>query len=184
MKMPKKADKPMDAIRLLKTDHRKVEDLFKKFENARGSAQKEKLAHDICMELIIHTMIEEEIFYPTFRGKIDADLLDEAYVEHDGAKLLIVEIMNSSANADFYDAKVKVLSEEIKHHVKEEEKVLKGMFAQARRTNVDLDKLGARMMARKEELMATFKKKGLPAPETRTFQGGKVIHGQPLRKAA
>ena len=80
-------------------------------------------------------------------------MLDEAHVEHDGAKVLIAELMDGSSKDEFYDAKVKVLSEQIKHHVREEERRGDGIFAQARETDVDMDDLGARMMARKQELL-------------------------------
>lgn len=152
-----------DAIALLKADHRTVEDLFEQFEKTRSSSKKQKLAHQICTELKIHTMIEEEIFYPAFKGKIEDDMLDEAYVEHDGAKVLINDIEAGSPEDHFYDAKVHVLSEEIKHHVKEEEAPKEGMFAQCRRTDVDLVALRDQMLARKEELMAQAKSAGLPA---------------------
>jgi hypothetical protein len=152
-----------DAIALLKADHRKVEGLFEQFEKAASENKKQNLAHEICTELKIHTMIEEEIFYPAFRGKIEDDTLDEAYVEHDGAKVLINDIENSEASADFYDAKVKVLSEEIKHHVHEEEMPSEGMFAQCRKTDVDLVALGDAMAVRKEALLAQAKSAGLPA---------------------
>ena len=152
-----------DAIALLKADHRKVEDLFEQYEDASGSAAKKKLAHQICVELKVHTMIEEEIFYPAFRGKIEDDTLDEAYVEHDGAKVLINDIEAGAPGDDFYDAKVKVLSEEIKHHVHEEEAQKEGMFAQCRKTDVDLVALRDQMLARKQELMAQAKAGGLPA---------------------
>jgi len=158
-----------DAIALLKADHRTVEELFEKFEKAGGAGAKEKLAMRICMELSIHTAIEEEIFYPACKGKIEEDLLEEAYVEHDGAKVLIAEIEAGGASDDFYDAKVKVLSEQIEHHVEEEEKRSDGMFAQARKAELDLDALGEQMRARKEELMATYKAEGLPNPATTTF---------------
>jgi hypothetical protein len=151
-----------DAIALLKADHRKVEDLFEQFETSSSSSKKQKLAHEICTELKIHTLIEEEIFYPAFRGKIDNDTLDEAYVEHDGAKVLVNDIEAGSPEDDYYDAKVKVLSEEIKHHVHEEEMPLEGMFAQCRTTDVDLVALRDQMLARKEELMAQAKSAGLP----------------------
>lgn len=157
-----------DAIALLKADHRKVEDLFEKFEKASNDDKKNSLANEICTELKIHTMIEEEIFYPAFRGKIEDDTLDEAYVEHDGAKVLINDIMASRPDADFYDAKVTVLSEEIKHHVHEEEMPSDGMFAQCRRTDVDLVALRDAMIVRKEELLALAKSSGLPAAEPRT----------------
>ncbi len=152
-----------DAIALLKADHRTVEELFDKFESAKGAARKQEIARTICTELKIHTMIEEEIFYPAFRGKIEEDTLDEAYVEHDGAKVLVNDIEAGSAEEDFYDAKVKVLSEEIKHHVHEEEAQKEGMFAQCRKTDVDLVALRDRMLARKEELRAQAKAGGLPA---------------------
>src|SRR5215210_9400472 len=128
----------MDAVALLKADHRTVEDLFAQFEKARGDGRKQALATQICAELSIHATIEEEIFYPACEGKVDEDLLKEAYVEHDGAKLLIAEIMAGEPQADeFYDAKVKVLQEEIEHHVEEEEKRLEGLFAQARKAELD-----------------------------------------------
>lgn len=151
-----------DAIAMLKADHRTVEALFEQFENATSSSRKEKLAHEICTELKVHTLIEEEIFYPAFRGKIEDDTLDEAYVEHDGAKVLVNDIEAGSPADDFYDAKVKVLSEEIKHHVHEEEMPSEGMFAQCRKTDVDLVALRDQMLARKEELMAQAKSAGLP----------------------
>ena len=151
-----------DAIALLKADHRTVEDLFEKFEKVGGSRDKAKIAEQICTELKIHAMIEEEIFYPAFRGKIQEDTLNEAYVEHDGAKVLINDIMAGSPDDDFYDAKVTVLSEEIKHHVHEEEMPSEGMFAQCRDTDVDLVKLRAAMLARKKELQSQADVGGLP----------------------
>ena len=159
-----------DAIALLKADHREVEELFAKFEKASGDGRKQKLAEQICTELKIHTMIEEEIFYPALDGKIDDDLLKEAYVEHDGAKVLINDIMAGGADEEYYDAKVKVLSEEIEHHVEEEEKPKEGMFAQARDADVDLVELRDRMAARKEELMAQAESGGLPPAELTAVQ--------------
>src|SRR5215475_5449623 len=104
-----------DAIAPLKADHRKVEYLFEKYETARG--RKADIARQICMELTVHTMIEEEIFYPACReAGVESDMMDEANVEHDGAKILIAELEAGSPDDEFYDAKVKVLSEEIKHH--------------------------------------------------------------------
>jgi len=151
-----------DAIALLKADHRKVEDLFEKYETARG--KKADIARQICLELTIHTMIEEEIFYPACReAGVESDMMDEANVEHDGAKALIAELEKGKPDDEYYDAKVKVLSEEIKHHVKEEEQ-RGGIFAQARSEGIDLEALGAQMAARKKELQAEFKEKGLPAP--------------------
>ncbi len=151
-----------DAIALLKADHREVEDLFSKFENARGQERKQTIAEQICNELKIHTIIEEEIFYPAFRGKIEDDTLDEAYVEHDGAKVLINDIMSGGPDEEFYSAKVKVLQEQIEHHVHEEEMRGEGMFAQCRDTDVDLVALRDQMAARKEELKQQAEAGGLP----------------------
>ena len=150
-----------DAIALLKADHRKVDGLFEKFETAGGSS-KQAIAEQICNELKIHATIEEELFYPALKGKIDDALLNEAYVEHDGAKVLINDIMNGGPDDEFYDAKVTVLAEDIKHHVKEEEEPGKGMFAQARDTDVDLVLLRDAMLARKEQLLAQLEAGGLP----------------------
>ena len=162
------ADK-QDAIALLKADHRKVEELFERFENARGDGSKQKIALDICLELTVHAQIEEEIFYPACEGKVEQDLLEEAFVEHDGATVLIAEIEAGAPGDDFYDAKVKVLSEQIEHHVGEEEKRMEGIFSQARNAGLDMDALGDQLRARKEELTAEYKAKGLPKPETATF---------------
>ena len=165
-----------DAIALLKADHRKVEDLFEKYESSRS--KKADIAKQICMELTIHTIIEEEIFYPACKGLVEEDNLDEAQVEHDGAKVLIAELEEGSPDDDYYDAKVKVLSEEIKHHVKEEEQ-RGGVFSGAREADLDLDALGEQMAARKEELMDQFESKGLPAPVTLTMKAPPLQQGQP-----
>ncbi len=172
-------EKTPDAISLLKADHRAVEELFSKFEKARGDDRKAALAKQICNELIIHTIIEEEIFYPAVRGAVEDDLMDESYVEHDGAKVLIAEILMGKPGDDFFDAKVSVLSEEIKHHVKEEEKPGKGVFAQAKKGGVDLMALGQEMAARKAELKQAFAQDGAAQPQTRTFTGAKIGRGTP-----
>lgn len=174
------APKKLDAIALLKADHRKVEDLFAKFEKAKDKNTKRSLADTICLELTVHTIIEEEIFYPACKDAVEEDLYDEAYVEHDGAKVMIAELLASNPGEDFYDAKLKVLSEEIKHHVKEEEHRSDGMFAQARAAGLDMDALAERMAARKEELLADFKANGLPTPKTRSFTGHKLRQGEPV----
>lgn len=162
-------DSKQDAIALLKADHRTVEELFEKFETAKGDGAKRKIAQQICLELTVHAQIEEEIFYPACEGKVEEDLLKEAYVEHDGAKVLIAEIEAGGPDDDYYDAKVKVLSEQIEHHVEEEEKRMEGMFAQARHAGLDMDALGEQLRARKEELVANYEAGGLPMPETTTF---------------
>jgi hypothetical protein len=165
--------KQQDAIELLKADHRAVEDLFSEFQKAKTPAQKRKIAQQICLELTVHTRIEEEIFYPAVRGKIQEDSVTEAYVEHDGAKLLIAEIEGTDPKDEYYESKVHVLSEQIKHHVHEEEAWLKGMFAQSRRTDLDMDALGEQLEARKTELKAEYKK-DLPRPKLSVFKTVKV----------
>ena len=163
-----------DAVKLLKEDHRKVEDLFADFEKAKGDGRKKKLAEQICAELIVHAQIEEEIFYPACKGKVEEDDLKEAYVEHDGAKVLIADIASGGPDDDYYDAKVKVLQEQIEHHVKEEEARLDGIFAQARKAGLDMDALGEELEARKTELMAGIEKNGLPKPKLATMDDVKV----------
>ena len=158
-------DKTTHAINLLVADHREVEDLFEKFEKAKGATAKQKIVHTICTELKVHAQIEEELFYPALRGKVEEDMLDEATVEHDGAKLLINDLESAAPDEAFYDAKVMVLQEQIEHHVKEEEKQNGSLFTQARRTDVDMMALGQKMAARKAELMAMAKAGGLPAAE-------------------
>jgi hypothetical protein len=158
-----------DAIALLKADHRTVEELFERFEKASGTERKRKVAEEICLELSVHAEIEEEIFYPACEGKVDEDLLKEAYVEHDGAKVLIAEIINGGPSDDYYDAKVKVLQEEIEHHVEEEEKRFDGLFAQARKAELDMDALGEELAARKLELTEQFKASGIPTPRLTTM---------------
>lgn len=164
-KQPAPDAEPIDAISLLKADHRVVDELFEQFDKARRSDTKARLVEQICNELKIHTIIEEEIFYPAVRPKIDADIVDEGVVEHDGAKVLINDLVASKPTDKFYDAKVKVLSEEIRHHVQEEEKWLRGMFAQARRTDLDMDALGGAMATRKAELKLLADAGKLPPAE-------------------
>jgi hemerythrin superfamily protein len=146
------AGRGQNAIALLKADHRQVEEWFEQFEKARDDNRKQTLATNICNALTIHTTIEEEIFYPAFLDATgDEDIHHEAQVEHDGAKKLIAEIEASGPDDDYFDAKVKVLSEMIKHHVREEEKP-DGMFAGARDSEMDLNEIGERLAARKAEL--------------------------------
>ena len=140
------------AITLLKKDHREVDAWFDEYEQLEDNAEKLALFNQIALALKVHTQIEEEIFYPEERADVEEDMLDEAYVEHDGAKKLIAEIEAMKPGEEFYDAKVKVLGEYIKHHVKEEEQP-GGIFAQAKKGDEDLEAMGERMKARKEELM-------------------------------
>ena len=152
------AEAKKDAVALLKDDHRTVEELFAQFEKAGGDGRKQKLANQICLELSVHAKIEEEIFYPACDGKVEEDLLKEAYVEHDGAKKLIAEIQGGKPGDDHWDAKVTVLGEMIRHHVKEEEQ-RDGLFAKAKKADLDLKELGAELKARKEALMKEMKRR-------------------------
>ena len=141
----------LDAIALLKADHKQVSDWFEEFEEARDN-EKAVLAEKICSALKVHTVIEEEIFYPAFlEATQDTDMHHEAEVEHKGAKRLIADIEEGGPEDEYFDANVKVLSEMIKHHVKEEEQP-GGMFAEARKAGMDLKSLGAEMALRKQEL--------------------------------
>ena len=158
-----------DPTEMLKSDHRHVEQLFSSFEEASETEQKSQLAAQICTELMVHTLLEEEIFYPACRGHMDQRLLDEAQVEHDGAKTLIIEIRAGSPNDQYFNAKVKVLSEEIKHHVREEEKP-DGVLAKAKEAGVATSDLAKRMATRKQELMEQAKAGALGPPVTRSFR--------------
>lgn len=145
--------KSKDAIALLKADHREVEGWFAQFGKTNSDTRKQELAAKICNALKVHTTIEEEIFYPAFlEATDDKNLHHEAEVEHAGAKNLIAQIEASGPQDDYYDAKVKVLSEMIKHHVKEEEQP-GGMFAEARKSEMDLQDIGQQLAQRKKELM-------------------------------
>ena len=163
------ASENRDAVALLKQDHRDVEDLFSQFEKASGEGRKKALAEKICKELTIHAMIEEEIFYPACEGKVDEDLLKESYVEHDGAKILITQIQAGGPDDEFYDAKVKVLQEQIEHHVEEEEKRLEGLFSQARKAGLDMEELGRELAERKAALLAEADAGALPQPALTTI---------------
>ena len=140
------------AIRLLKKDHREVDHMFDEYEQLEEEGEKLALFQKIALALKVHTQIEEEILYPAERGDVEDDMLDEAYVEHDGAKKLIAEIEAMKPSDEYYDAKVKVLGEYIKHHVKEEEQP-GGIFSQAKKGDEDLDAMGEQLQARKDELM-------------------------------
>lgn len=146
-----------DAIALLIADHREVSEMFEQFEQLgdRATTSKEKLKDKICKALIAHTTIEEEIFYPAVREKIEEgeDLVDEAVVEHASAKDLIKQLQEMQPDDELYDAKVKVLGEQIEHHVKEEEKE---MFPKVKKSGLDLLALGQEMALRKQELMSTL----------------------------
>jgi hemerythrin superfamily protein len=159
-----KSTLPKDAIALLKADHRQVEEWFEAFEKTRAAEKKSALAQQICQALTVHMSIEEEIFYPAFlKATGDKDLHHEAEIEHQGAKHLIAQIEKSSPSEEYFDSRVKVLSEMIKHHVKEEEQP-EGMFAEAKKSDMDLVALAEKMAERKEALQAGERK---PSPGRR-----------------
>jgi hypothetical protein len=166
-----------DAISLLKADHREVEGWFEQFEKTRSDDRKLELAGKICTALKVHTEIEHEIFYPAFLETTEEeDIHHEAEIEHDSAKKLIAEIEGSGPQDEYYDAKVKVLSEMIKHHVNEEEK-RDGMFAKARQSEMDLEALGEQLAARKQELMSA-------EPTSRSNSGRRQMRGMLGRMSA
>ena len=143
---------PKDAVALLKADHRIVEDLFASFEKASGDGRKQKIAEEICKELTIHTKLEEEIFYPAVKLALkDKELIPEATVEHSTLKDLIAQVEGIEPDGEMFDAKIKVMSEYVKHHVKEEQNEI---FSKAKTTDIDFVKLGSQMATRKAELLA------------------------------
>ena len=143
---------PKDAIALLKADHEVVSQLFAEYEKTRSTSNKKALVAEICTTLSVHAQIEEEIFYPAVKTALkDKLLVPEATVEHAGVKDLIAQLQGVEPDGEMYDAKVKVLSEYVKHHVKEEQNE---MFPKATASSIDMAELGARMAARKDALLA------------------------------
>ncbi|HEY9237284.1 MAG TPA: hemerythrin domain-containing protein [Burkholderiaceae bacterium] len=148
------AKKAQDAIAMLRADHKKVSGLFEDFEKSRSTAKKKSIVATICGELTVHAQLEEEIFYPAVKAALkDRELVPEATVEHATVKDLIAQLEGVEPDGEMYDAKVKVLSEYIKHHVKEEQNE---MFVRAKKTRLDMTELGARMAARKSELLGAM----------------------------
>lgn len=148
-----KSPKPAkDATALLKADHKLVSDLFDEYESTRATRKKMLLVSQICKELTVHAQVEEEIFYPAVKAALkDKELVPEAAVEHATLKNLISQIEGIQPDGEMYDAKVKVLSEYVKHHVKEEQNE---MFPKAKASKLDMLELGAQLAARKQELMS------------------------------
>ena len=141
-----------DAIAMLRADHEKVLEMFARYEGLRTDGQKEKLAREICKEVSVHAQLEEEVFYPAVRAAIEDDaLMDEADVEHRSAEDLCAQLQESSAGDELFDARIKVLGEYIKHHIKEEQNE---MFVQVRKSELDLKALAEQMRARKQVLLS------------------------------
>lgn len=152
----KRASSPasQEATALLKADHRRVSDLFEQYEKSRSTAKKKTLVTSICMELGIHAKVEEEIFYPAVKTALkDKEMVPEATVEHATLKELIAQVEGKEPDGEMFDAKIKVMSEYVKHHVKEEETE---MFPKARKSKLDMKALGAQLAARQEELKASW----------------------------
>lgn len=147
-----KAAKPQEATAMLRADHKLVSGLFEEFEKTKSDSKKKKLVDQICKELTVHAQLEEEIFYPAFKAALrDKELVPEANVEHQSVKDLIAQVEGVEPFGEDYDAKVKVMGEFVKHHVKEEQNE---MFPKAKNSKLDLMALGQQMFARKQELLA------------------------------
>ncbi len=146
--------KAQDATALLKADHQKVSELFEQYEKARSNSKKKDLVTQICNELTVHAQIEEEIFYPAVKkASKDTELVPEALVEHATLKDLIDQVKDVEPDGEIFEARITVLSEYVKHHVKEEESE---MFAKAKASKLDMIKLGEELASRKDELMASL----------------------------
>ena len=142
-----------EATALLRADHKRVSALFEQYEGTRSAAKKKTIVSTICHELSVHAQIEEEIFYPAVKAALkDKEMVPEATVEHATLKELIAQVKDKEPDGEMFDAKIKVMSEYVKHHVKEEQNE---MFPKAKKTRLDMNALGARMAARKEELLAS-----------------------------
>jgi hemerythrin-like domain-containing protein len=147
----------MDAIKLLKDDHKKVKDLFREYEAAgdRAYQTKKRIAEQVFMELEVHSAIEEEIFYPAVRekaGKEGKELVAEGYEEHHVVETLMQELKALDPEDEAYDAKFKVLTENVEHHIEEEEQEMMPEAEDALGERVT--ELGEQMLRRKEALMA------------------------------
>ena len=138
---------------MLRADHKRVSDLFAQYEKTRSVPKKKEIVSQICTELSVHAEVEEEIFYPAVKQALkDKELVPEATVEHATLKDLIAQVKGVEPDGEMFDAKIKVLSEYVKHHVKEEQNEI---FPKAKMTALDMNELGAQMAARKKELLAS-----------------------------
>lgn len=164
-----------DAVALLKADHRKVEQMFARLATLEGAAEKLELVRQVGNALVIHSLLEEEIFYPACREHgVDDALMDEAQVEHDAVGLLVGELLQSRPQGQYYDAKLKVLGEYVKLHVREEERSSTGIFAKAAAAGLDMAGLGKRLQARKQELEQQAQADGVIPPTSRSL--GELRH--------
>lgn len=146
-----RAPRRQDAVQMLRADHKKVAALFEEYEKARSVNVKRRLVATICQVLTVHATLEEEIFYPAVKAALkDKELVPEARVEHASVKDLIAQVQGQEPDGEDFDAKIKVMGEFVKHHVKEEQNE---MFAKVKKTKLDLMELGERMAARRQELL-------------------------------
>ena len=145
------APKARDATAMLRADHKQVSELFAEYEASRSTAKKKSLVAQICTELSVHAQVEEEIFYPVVQAALkDHELVPEATVEHATLKSLIAQVEGIEPDGEMFDAKITVLSEYVKHHVKEEQDE---MFPKAQASSLDMKALGVQMAARKAQLL-------------------------------
>ncbi|MBX9678360.1 MAG: hemerythrin domain-containing protein [Gemmataceae bacterium] len=138
------------AAALLKEDHDRVKELFDQFESAKSPAKKLKIVRQALEELKVHAAIEEEIFYPAVRKPVGKEIMNEADEEHHVAKLLIAELDTMDGSESHFDAKFLVLSENVRHHIDEEESE---MLPKANKVKVDFEALAEKMRQRKERLL-------------------------------
>lgn len=168
--------KTLDATALLRADHKLVSDLFAEYEKTRSIPKKKQIVEKICTELSVHAQVEEEIFYPAFKIALkDKVLVPEAAVEHATLKDLIAQVEGIEPDGEMYDAKIKVLSEYVKHHVKEEQNE---MFPKAKSSKLDLAELGAQISSRKLEILAerSQSKKVHSSSKTNSIKPGHDLH--------
>jgi len=180
------SDTGTNAVEILKQDHDEVEKLFDQYEDAKdedNAELKAEIVAAVCKALTIHAQIEEELFYPAMRRQEQdaADLVDEAAVEHQTLKNLVAELLVAAPGDDLYDAKVKVLSEYVKHHVKEEEGE---MFPMARKADIDLDALGKKLRERKGELESAPARATRRTSRTATKSAASTNGRRPAAKTA
>ena len=150
-------DPAKDVLQMLMVEHREIKAMFLRYQAladaGRRGDERMLLASHVCVALALHMRMEEELLYPAAREVLpkDEDVVDEAYVEHAGAKTLIAQLKTMTSDQPLYDAKVKVLGEYIDHHIREEETEF---FPKLRKTSLNLQAMGQRLAARKKQLMA------------------------------
>lgn len=167
-----------DAVALLTSDHDKVKQLFREFEQCGANDQ--ELQHDlalqICMELTIHATIEEEIFYPAVRAETGAmEQVDQALQEHASAKELIAYMRGMAAGDSELAGTMRQLRESVEHHLTAEEQVI---FPSLRASDADLEELCARLQERKEELEHDFGATPMRGNITPEAEGERSATGQ------